>query len=644
MSRLSIREEILQLVELIKMEKEAEMDIYLSSVANSSFHELRNMGLCWYPVKVLKTSYDFGERLLVRVARMPEHKHSHSFQSGKLVRLFSNAGNSVGEDDFVTAVINSADDREMLITINSDELPEWIDGNYLGVQLLFDENVYREMNAALQYMLETKEENINRLMHVLLGEQDARFTEKDKVQISALNDKQNEALNLINTALDVAIIHGPPGTGKTTTLVESIMQTLQTEAQVLVAAPSNAAVDLLVEKLNARAVQVVRLGHPARVTDEVLLTTLDARYSHHPDYKNLRVIRRKIDEYTKLAAKYKRNFGEAEREQRRLLYAEARKLKQEAQQLSYYITSDIISKAQVIACTLHGASADVLKGIRFKTVFLDEASQALEPASWIPIAKANRVVFAGDHKQLPPTIKSMKAAQMGLQNTLFEKSITRNKADVMLNVQYRMHEAIMEFSSQQFYNSELKAHPVVAKHLIFEADIPVEFVDTAGTGFFEEQNSETKSIYNKEEAALLVKHLQSYIHLVEESGSLRNLTSMGIISPYRAQTVILKEMINSDDILPDYLKTISSVNTVDSFQGQERDIIYISLTRSNEKSEIGFLSDLRRMNVAMTRARKKLVMIGDSATLASHPFYAKLLDYVQQYAVYKSAYEYIYQQ
>ncbi len=642
MSRLNIQEEILQLVELLKMEKEAEMDIYLSSVANSSFHDQRNMGLCWYPVKVLKTGYDFGERLLVRVSRMPEHKHSHSFQSGKLVRMFSNAGNSVGEDDFVTAVVNSADEREMLITINAEELPEWIDGNYLGVQLLFDENVYREMNAALQYLLETKEENINRLKHVLLGEQTARFTEKDKIRASSLNDSQNEALNLINTALDVAIIHGPPGTGKTTTLVESILTTLQSEAQVLVAASSNAAVDLLVEKLNARAVQVVRLGHPARVTDEVLLSTLDSRFYHHENYKNLRTLRRQADEYTKLASKYKRHFGEAEREQRRLLRTEAKKLRQEAQQLSYYITSDIISKAQVIACTLHGASGDVLKGIRFKTVFLDEASQALEPASWIPIAKANRVIFAGDHKQLPPTIKSMKAAQNGLQNTLFEKAITRNKADVMLNVQYRMNDIIMQFSSKQFYRSELKAHPSVATHLIFENDSPVEFIDTAGTGFFEEQNLETKSIYNKDEATLLLKHLLMYLEKVEASGSLRNLTSIGIISPYRAQTVVLNNLVSANDALPHYLKSITNINTVDSFQGQERDVIYISLTRSNEKSEIGFLSDLRRMNVAMTRARKKLVMIGDSATLASHPFYADLLDYVQQYAVYKSAYEYIY--
>jgi len=236
----------------------------------------------------------------------------------------------------------------------------------------------------------------------------------------------------------------------------------------------------------------------------------------------------------------------------------------------------------------------------------------------------------------------MKAAQNGLQNTLFEKAITRNKADVMLNVQYRMNDIIMQFSSKQFYRSELKAHPSVATHLIFENDSPVEFIDTAGTGFFEEQNLETKSIYNKDEATLLLKHLLMYLEKVEASGSLRNLTSIGIISPYRAQTVVLNNLVSANDALPHYLKSITNINTVDSFQGQERDVIYISLTRSNEKSEIGFLSDLRRMNVAMTRARKKLVMIGDSATLASHPFYADLLDYVQQYAVYKSAYEYIY--
>jgi ATP-dependent RNA/DNA helicase IGHMBP2 len=640
MTRKDIDEELKKVQSLLRQEKELELSLYKSKMKDSSFTELRKQGLCWYPVKLEKTGFDSGERTIVRISRPKEHLESHQFQPGKPISLFSNAA-GIDEEDYVNGVVNQVKEQEMLITLNSDELPDWIHDGYLGVQLLFDEVSYREMEQTMAFLIQTEDKRINELKSILLGNAEAKFTtEHPPVNVPSLNEKQNEALNLVKQALDVAIIHGPPGTGKTTTLVEAIFQVLKEEEQVLVCAPSNAAVDLLVEKLSDKQIEVLRIGNPARVTEEQLSRTLASRIAHHQYYKELRTLRRKADEFRKLARKYKRNFGPAEREQRRLLFEEARKLKTETDQLEFFISNDIISKAQVIASTLVGANNYVLKGKKFLTVFIDEAAQALEPASWIPIIKAERVIFAGDHCQLPPTIKSIEAARAGLDITLFEKAINRNKADVMLMEQYRMNNQIMEFSNRIFYNGQLIANIGVANATIFPEDLPVEFIDTAGTGFFEQVDEETFSTCNQEEASLLIRHFTDYINQLEAMDILKEVRNIGIISPYRAQVALLQETLKAG-LLMDQISCNLSINTVDSFQGQERDIIYISLVRSNEKGEIGFLSDIRRMNVAMTRARKKLVIIGDSATICSHSFYDKLLDYVNEIGAYRSAFEFM---
>lgn len=635
-----IDEELKGTLLLLKQEKEEELAQYQMKMSGSSFVQRRKEGLCWYPVKIEKTSYDAGERLMVRISRPKEHIEAHLFQSGKPLRLFSNAANNA-EEDFINGVVNHVKDQEMLITLNSDDLPDWIYRGHLGVHLLFDENSYREMEFALAHVITSKDNRINQLKNILLGEIDAKFDSRPPVSIPQLNKSQNQALNLVRNAQDVAIIHGPPGTGKTTTLVEVIQHILKEEEQVLVCAPSNTAVDLLVEKLSEKHVEVVRIGNPARVTEDILSHTLDVRIAHHTYYKDLKVVRKKAEEFRNMAQKYKRNFGHNEREQRKLLYAEADKLRDEADQLSFFISNDILSKAQVIACTLVGANSYILKGKRYKTVFIDEAAQALEPASWIPIIKAERVVFAGDHCQLPPTIKSFEAAKAGLSTTLFEKAIKRNHADVMLLEQYRMNIPIMTFPSRQFYSDELIANEHVAEWKIFPEDLPVEFIDTAGCGFFEQVDEETRSISNQEEANLVVKHFTAYAAQLEALNLTDQDFDVGIISPYKAQVSLLQDALIGLETIPQPISQNMSINTVDSFQGQERDIIYISLARSNEKGEIGFLSDIRRMNVAMTRARKKLVIIGDSATICTHPFYDKLIDYVNEIGAYRSAFEWM---
>jgi ATP-dependent RNA/DNA helicase IGHMBP2 len=642
MDNKQIREELKNLLHLLKQEKNEDLAQYRSKMAGTSLVERRRQGVCWYPVQLERTQFDTGERLLVKVSRPIEHKESHLFQSGKLVSLFSNAGANVEEDETVSAVVNYVREHEMMITLNSYDFPDWIHDGKLGIQLLFDENSYREMEKTMHYLIETEEERIKSLINILIGGQVAEFNEIDKIQIENLNQSQNEALNLVLSAKDLAIVHGPPGTGKTTTLVESILETLKQENQVLVCAPSNAAIDLIVEKLSEKGINVLRIGHPARVTEQILNTTMDARIAHHSNFKDLKFMRRQVDEYRKMGRKFKRNFGPNEREQRKLLLSEASKLKDEADQLAFYISRDILSKAQVIASTLVGANNSVLVGMRYKTVFIDEAAQALEPACWIPITKSDRIIFAGDHQQLPPTIKSQEAAKKGLEVTLFEKAIKRNKSDVMLREQYRMNSAIMNFSSRFFYNNLLIANEKVSDWKIFDDDLALEFIDTAGCGFFEQVDRETLSSFNPEEADLLLKHLSFYLSDLELINKLHEVQNIGIISPYKAQTTLIAETIEINKPFPIEMLEKIAVNTVDSFQGQERDIIYISLVRSNESGEIGFLSDTRRMNVAMTRARKKLVIIGDSGTIGKHQFYSQLLDYVNEINAYRSAYELLY--
>ncbi|HLU89758.1 MAG TPA: AAA domain-containing protein, partial [Cyclobacteriaceae bacterium] len=512
------------------------------------------------------------------------------------------------------------------------------------VDLLFDEASYREMERTLKFLLKEEAGRTAELRDILLGAKPANFSDKQKFQPSALlNEGQNEAVKLVHTALDLAIIHGPPGTGKTTTLVEAIVQTLEKERQVLACAPSNAAVDLLVERLLDRDITVLRVGHPARIDDKILSQTLDAKIAQHPSYKDLKKLRKSADEYRGLGRKYKRHFGPQERAQRKRLLEEASRIKEEAAMLENYILNDIYRSTQVIASTLVGANNQAMKGLSFPVVFIDEAAQGLEPATWIPVIRSNRVVLAGDHCQLPPTIKSLEAAREGLSETLFEKCIKRQpNASKMLNLQYRMPALIMGFSASQFYNRELKAADNTLQHFLRENEPVMEFIDTAGSGFTEELEEETLSTYNAEEARFTLQVLEELLQRTGSALIQENEWNIGLISPYRAQVRKLRELI-AEEYSFSGIKALTeslTVDTIDAFQGQERDIIVISLVRSNAEGEIGFLSDTRRINVALTRAKRKLVVIGDSATLGSHPFYMEFLDYVERNHLYKSVYDY----
>lgn len=505
------KEELKKVIALLKVEKEEDLEQYRKKVLNIGLDERKKEGVCWYPVIQRKNYIGTGEKLIIEVERTSGINQPHVFQSGKVVSLFSNTGQRADRHNNAPGVINFVKKDTMTITLNSDELPEWIDDGRLGVDLLFDEGSYREMETAMRKVLEAGKERVGELREIMLGNDLAKFTSKGKQVNPHLNESQNEALNNILRANDVAIIHGPPGTGKTTTLVQAVKETIKSENQVLVCAPSNAAVDLLAEKLSEEGVKVLRLGHPARVTESILEKTLDAQIANHDSFRDLKLVRRKEEEFRNIAFKYKRKYGHSEREQRKLLLRESSKMRTEADHLEHYIINDLFDKTEAVLCTLVGASNYLLKDKKFYTLFIDEAAQALEPACWIPILKAKRVIFAGDHCQLPPTIKSITAAKEGLQVTLFEKCIQRNEVDVMLKTQYRMHEEIMNFSSRQFYKGALEAFEGIKDHRLMEGEIPMEFIDTAGCGYHDQTDKETRSSYNHEEGNLLLNHLNGLV-------------------------------------------------------------------------------------------------------------------------------------
>ena len=623
-----------KLLDLLKLERDEDRNSYLKLTETSSVADRRANGITWYPIAIRGTEPSRGDYLSVEAERTTHQDISHQFRFGSPAVLFSNHD---PKKDRLEGTVSYQGGNRLKITLFTEELPDWAHDGKLGIELLFDNNSYDEMQNAVKQASILKEKPEGRLVNILTGEKAPSFIEQNNsFPLSGLNTSQRSAVQKILTAQDVAIVHGPPGTGKTTTLVQAIKALIaQNKEQVLVVAPSNTAVDLLSEKLSGEGLNVLRIGNPARVSDKLMSLTLDSKMAEHSYVKDVKKLKKQASEYKNMAHKYKRSFGKAERDQRKALFDEAHKIMREVDKTEQFIIDDLVAKAQVIAATLVGSNHYTVRNVKFNTVVIDEAGQALEPACWIPILKVQKVIMAGDHFQLAPTIKSNEAAKAGLSTTLLEKCVSLHpEAVTLLNEQYRMNETIMGFSSKEFYEDKLKAHQSVAKQLLFPGDMPLTFIDTAGCGF--DEKLEGTSSVNPEEAAFLIKHLTQ----LAETLSAADFPTVAVISPYKEQIRILQELLlNSDTLLPHRDKI--SVNTIDSFQGQERDVVYISMVRSNTSGDIGFLSDIRRMNVAITRAKKKLVIIGDSSTLGNFPFYADLIKYAEGVDGYKSAWEYM---
>ena len=607
--------------ELLQIEYEYEKEQFKQQTELMGIGRKIKRGMCWYPLNLGRNYYNALNQLVIEVERREDKDIEHQFEYGRPVCFFTqDVSGKLNYLNFV-ATVNYVDvDRMVVILPSVDALLALQSKEVVGVQLYFDETSYRLMFEALKQVIGAKNNRLAELRDIFHGTQPASTFSFHPLRFPWLNATQEEAVNKVLHAKDVAIVHGPPGTGKTTTLVEAVYETLHRENQVLVCAQSNMAVDWISEKLVDRGVSVLRIGNPSRVNDKMLSFTYERRFESHPDYPQLWSIRKAIREL------YARSRKGAEREAVR---QKINSLKDRATELEIRINESLFSEARVIACTLVGSANRLLTGQKFGTLFIDEAAQALEAACWIPIRKADRVILAGDHCQLPPTVKAPEALRAGLGHTLMQ-TIVKNKPDTvsLLKLQYRMNDEIMRFSSEWFYGGMLQSAPEVKYRSILDFDTPIEWINTEGLDCNEEFIGENYGRINKSEAELSIEQLKGYITKIGRERFLDERIDVGMISPYKAQVQYLRRLVRNDAFFKPYRQAIT-INTVDGFQGQERDVILISLVRANEEGQIGFLNDLRRMNVAITRARMKLIILGDASTLTRHAFYKKLYTYIE---------------
>ena len=608
---------------LLRMEYDYEKQEFQRQTETMGVARKVKRGMCWYPCSAGRSFYNSLNQLVIEITRSEDTDIEHGFEYGKPVCFFKQS--ATGNLSYYTflGTVSYADEARMVVVMpGGNAVMELQQAENLGVQLYFDETSYQTMFEALADVIKAKGTRLAELKDIILGTSKPGFRQLYPIGFPWLNPTQETAVNKVLCTKDVAVVHGPPGTGKTTTMVEAIYETLHREPQVLVCAQSNMAVDWISEKLVDRGVNVLRIGNPSRVNDKMLSFTYERRFEGHPSYPELWSIRKELRQL-----QGRRHRGS--RDERDGVRSRISRLKDRAVALEVQINADLFDSAHVIASTLVSSNHRLLGGMHFGTLFIDEAAQALEAACWIAIRKADRVILAGDHCQLPPTIKCFDAARGGLEQTMMETIVVNKPETVsLLKIQYRMNEAIMRFSSEWFYHGELEAAPEVKNRSILDLDTPISWIDTSEMDFKEQFVGETFGRINKDEANLLLQELQAYISKIGGERILDERIDFGIISPYKAQVQYLRSKIKGNDALLPY-RHLFTVNTVDGFQGQERDVIFISLVRANEEGQIGFLRDLRRMNVAITRARMKLVILGDAATLGKHPFYHKLIESIK---------------
>lgn len=651
MEQISPIQALLQQRTLLQLEYYTEKEAFRKLTEQMGMQRKVKRGDAWFPLQVGKSFYNSLNQTAIEVFRTSDQDIEHNFEFGRPVMFFRSEGSEELKYFSFTGTVSYVDGDRMVVTVpDSAPLLELQQSTApIGVQLSFDETSYKLMFEALDRVMKAKNNRLAYLRDLFYSHQKAGRFSFEPMKFPWLNPTQERAVNEVLWAKDVAIVHGPPGTGKTTTLVEAINETLMRESQVLVCAQSNMAVDWISEKLVDRGINVLRIGNPTRVNDKMLGFTYERRFESHPDYPQLWAIRKAIRELRKNRKKGSENY-----------HQKMDRLKSRAAEIELRINAELFGEARVIACTLVGSAHHLLEGMKFGTLFIDEAAQALEAACWIPMRRASRVILAGDHCQLPPTVKSIAALRAGLGKTLMER-IAENKPEVvtLLKIQYRMNDEIMRFSSDWFYGGKVESAPQIKYRSVLDYDHPITWIDTSneenqitieGEDAPEDSASTSSSVsaanqnsdlnfkeqfvgesfgrINKAEAELTLLTLAEYFTKIGKQRVLEERIDVGIISPYRAQVQYLKKLIKKYEFFKPYRRLIS-VNTVDGFQGQERDVILISLVRSNDEGQIGFLKDLRRMNVAMTRARMKLIILGNKDTMTKHPFYKKLWEYVE---------------
>ena len=620
----SVAKHFVEQRQLLQMEYEHERDEYKRISEQWGVERTVRRGLCWYPLRVGRNRYDSLNRLVVDLYRSESQlEQEHQFEYGRQVRFFvADDAMRVSYKSYTGTVCYVDVDRIAVAVSGVNVITDLENcaAGTLGMQLSLDETTYRTMFEALNDVAQARGGRLAELRDVICGMVEPGFRDIYPVRFPWLNRSQEVAVNNMLCSRDVMIVHGPPGTGKTTTLVEAIAETLNREPQVLVCAQSNMAVDWICQKLVERGVRVLRIGNPTRVNDQMLGYCYERQYEAHPDYPELWSIRKAIRQLQGERRKHSMSSS---------VQSRINRLRHRAEELEVKINVELFDNARVVASTLVGSNSSLLTGRRFGTLFVDEAGQALEAATWIAVRKADRVVLAGDHLQLPPTIKCYDAERGGLGVTMMEMVVRRwQQAVTLLTTQYRMNRQIMQFSSDWFYGGSLKAADEVKVRGILDFDTPMEWIDTSQMDFNEQVQGAGCSKVNVKEAVFFVARLEEYVSRIGLERILDERIDFGLISPYKAQVRYMRQIVKRSAVLRQ-LREVLTVDTIDGFQGQERDVVFISLVRSNDDGSIGFLSDLRRMNVAITRARMKVVVIGNAATLCHHKFYAKLHAYIQ---------------
>ncbi|MDE7181007.1 MAG: AAA family ATPase [Muribaculaceae bacterium] len=622
---------------LLTIEYEQEKKSFSEAVDKVGVERLVERGVAKFPVAWSRNFYNSLNQRILEVAFSSEEEDDDDrhFEYGRPVSFFR-----LRDDGKINIIFNGTisyvrDGHIGVIVSETSMMDNTSSNGELGIMLSFDETSYKMMFDTLT-RLENARGRLGELRDLIYSRRVPEEYKVPDITLSYLNRSQQLAVNNVLRAKDVAIVHGPPGTGKTTALVEAIYETLRKESQVLVCAQSNSAVDLICERLAERGINVLRIGNPSRVTDRMLASTYERRFESHPDYADLWSIRKAIREIR------------SSRRRTDSIHQKLDRLKARATELEFRINNDIFREARVIAATLVGSGHKVLAGMKFSSLFIDEAAQALEAASWIPIDKAGRVILAGDHYQLPPTVKSYEAFRQGLSVSLMERIADFHPESVsLLTVQYRMRSEIMEFPNRWFYQGKMEAAREVADRSILDLDSAVEWVDTSrmasaisDSSYSEKENESGEAEtyaeklwgpnggrVNVDEALLTISVLLDYLKKIGIKRVLEEKIDISVISPYKAQVGYLRKLIKHS---PDFklIRKLITVNTVDGFQGRESDIVVISLVRSNEKGDIGFLRDYRRMNVAITRARMKLIIIGNMQTLGHHKFFRMMHAYI----------------
>ena len=620
------------------LERDEERTRLQSLLEHASLKQRRAEGLSWSPVAVTAASYAFGGAQW-SLACGEGGGLPNAFRVGSAVLL-----SPVGDDESSKALgvwparVRKMRGLDMEVVLEGDG-PEGVSPQHLKwtVDAKADERSYNAMAHALSHWVnvDADEDKAFRDLALGLAERWSALDPEDVLvgDASGLNEGQQRAAEDIWRRPQVSLLHGPPGTGKTSTLVKAVKALVDDGDKVLAAGPSNMAVDVLVERFHSLGLNVVRVGHPMRVQQGVLETTLDARVQQLPEYARVVKTRRDAAQQQRAADKYVRNFDAAQREARKQAHAEARALRKEAEELEAYLAEKVIREADVVCATLVGCDDRRLRGLKFDVAIVDEAAQALPPATLIPMRRANRLVLSGDPCQLPPTVKSQRARV--LSTTLMERLVKRHPDQThLLQVQHRMHEAIMAFGNLKFYQGQLTAHPEVGNRTL-EGVQPWVVVDTAGCGFDEVRSAEGGSVSNLDEADFVLDRAVEWL-------TMHPGISLGIVAPYAAQVETLREGWSERlRAQPALREAAVTIHTVDGFQGQERDAMLVSLTRSNDKGEVGFLSESRRIHVAQTRAKMACMLVGDSATLSSDPFLADLFDFAQAHDAYDSAWSWV---